>query len=252
MVRAGRLTDSADAMYDGLDAAALAALTGAPQVALRDTVSSTLDVAHVLGETGVAGGAIALAEVQTAGRGRAGRGWTSPRGAGLWLSVLLRPGAAPAGGALAIRVALAVREALAVAAPAAVPLVKWPNDLVIAERKVGGILCEARWFGERLGWIAVGIGLNVHGPLPPELEHAAIALAEADPDVRRAELLARIVPRVAALAHRPPALDAAERAAFLEAAWHPMDDDPIVGLDPDGALLVRAPDGSIDRRTGAA
>ncbi len=236
------------ATYDGLDAAALAALTGAPRVELHDSVPSTLDVTHALGEQGAPGGAIALAEEQTAGRGRGRRAWSSPRGGGIWVSVLLRPRAAPAGGALAIRAALAVHAGLAVAAPRALPLVKWPNDLVLGGRKVGGILCEARWIGERLGWIAVGIGLNVHGPLPPALSDHAIALADVDPDVRRTEILAEIVPRVAVLEQRPAALEEAERAAFLEVAWQSEGDAPIVGLAPDGALLIRLPDGTLDRR----
>ncbi len=242
------MVDASEPTWDGLDRGALAALTGAPQVAVAGTVPSTLDVAHALGEAGAPGGTIALAEEQTAGRGRGRRAWWSPRGGGIWLSVLLRPGAAPAGGALAIRAALAVHQGLAVATPRALPLVKWPNDLVLAGRKVGGILCEARWIGERLGWIAVGIGLNVHGPLPPEVEGHAVSLADVDPDVRRAEILAEIVPRVAALATRPAELEEAERAAFLEVAWQPEGDAPIVGLAPDGALLVRRPDGTLDRR----
>jgi BirA family biotin operon repressor/biotin-[acetyl-CoA-carboxylase] ligase len=234
--------------YDGLDPAALAALTGAPHVALHDTVPSTLDLAHRLGEAGVPGGAIVLADEQRSGRGRAGRQWVSPRGAGIWLTVLLRPREAPVGGALAIRAALAVRQALGVAAPAALPQLKWPNDLVRDGRKVGGILCEARWIGDRLGWVGVGIGLNVHGPLPATLEGRACTLADGDPDVRRAEILVEVVPRVSALAHRPAALDGAERAAFLDAVWQPPDDLPIVGLDPDGTLLVRRADGTLDRR----
>ena len=237
--------------YDGLDAALLARLTGAGRVSLHDTLPSTQDVAHELGGQGAPGGTIVLADSQSAGRGRGGRSWQSPPGAGIWLSIVLRPAAAPAGGALALRAGLAVQDALRVATPGAAPDLKWPNDIVLAGRKLGGILCEARWSHERLAWIAVGVGLNVLGPVPETLRDAAIALVDADATATRLGLLEQIVPRLAALAGCPPALSAAERERFLDALWMPPGYDPVVGLEPDGALLVRGADGSVVRRTEA-
>jgi BirA family biotin operon repressor/biotin-[acetyl-CoA-carboxylase] ligase len=237
-------------LFDGYGEAALERLTGSPRVALYDEIPSTLDVLHALAADGAPPGTLVLAEVQTAGRGRQGRRWESPRGAGVWMSVLLRPGSAPAGGALAIRAALAIVEALASLAPALGPRLKWPNDVMVAGRKAGGILCEARWSGESLGWIAVGIGLNVRGPVEAALRDRAIALGDVAKGIERPAVLAAIVPRIIALQHGPAELSAATQACFLASRW-PASDKSVSGLAPDGALLVRGSDGTIARRTDA-
>lgn len=232
--------------YDGLDERGLAALLGLP-VVLQRSVSSVLDVAHDLGTAGAPSGTLVLADEQTAGRGRQGREWYSPPGAGIWMAMLLRPTAPPEGGALAVRVGLAVLAALAAAAPELAPRLKWPNDVMVGDRKAAGILCEARWSAERLGWVAAGIGLNVRGPLPRELAPRAVALCDVVPGLSRLAVLEAVAPRVADLARRPPALDDAERAAFWAARWSGADADA-VGIDAGGALLVRTAAGSLDRR----
>ena len=66
-------------------------------------------------------------------------------------------------------------------------------------RKLGGILCEARWRGEEVRWVAVGVGVNVHGPLPADLADRAAVLEEAAPEVSRIAALERIVPALRAL-----------------------------------------------------
>jgi len=238
--------------YDGLDARGLAVLTGAPHVILHDSLPSALDVAHELGERGERSGALVLADEQTAGRGRAGRAWHSPRGGGIWLALLLRPAEAPLGGALAIRAGLAACDALSEADARLAPRLRWPNDLILADRKVGGILCEARWSGDRLGWVAVGVGVNVRGPLGAGLKDRGIALTDIAPDLTRATVLAALVPRLAPLATAPAALTDPERAAFLACAWTPAGERAPLGLEPDGALVVRRADGSLDRRTAPA
>ena len=238
--------------YDGLDIEQLCRLTGAPGVSLHDTVASTQDIAHQLGAAGAPSGAIVLADAQTAGRGRAGRSWQSPPGAGIWLSMVLRPDTPPAGGTLALRAGLAACRALNVATPALSTDLKWPNDIVSAGRKLGGILCEARWAQDRLSWIALGLGLNVLGPLPAGMEQQAAAIVDLDPQATRLGILEELVPRLAALAAAPAELTAAERAAFLQALWMPPGYGPVIGLEPDGALLVRRSDGSRERRTDAS
>lgn len=238
--------------YDGLDTEQLRRLTGAPDVSLHDSVASTQDVAHQLGAAGAPNGAIVLADEQTAGRGRAGRSWQSPPGSGIWLSMVLRPASPPAGGALAIRAGLAARKALNLATPALSAELKWPNDIVAAGRKLGGILCEARWSNERLSWVALGLGLNVLGPLPAGMDATAAAIVDLDPQATRLGILEQLVRRLAVLASAPAGLTAAERSAFLQALWMPPGHDPVVGLEPDGALLVRTSDGILERRTDAA
>ncbi len=237
--------------YDGLDAEEIRRRTGASRVELREVVGSTLDVAHELAAAGAPHGLLVLADAQTAGRGRQGRTWHSPAGAGVWVVALLRPAVPPTEGALAIRVGLRLVEAVAEIAPRAGPRLKWPNDLIVRHRKAGGVLCEARWQGGTLGWIAVGIGVNVRGPLAPALRHSAIALKSAEATVTRVRLLEALVPRLWDAA-APPALDGGERDAFLWLQWRedggPEAHAAPLGVDESGALLVPRPDGSLDRR----
>jgi BirA family transcriptional regulator, biotin operon repressor / biotin---[acetyl-CoA-carboxylase] ligase len=237
------------ARYDGLDADALRRRTRATAVELLERTGSVLDVAHERAAAGAAAGLLVLAEQQTAGRGRLGRAWHSPAGAGVYLAALLRPRARPFSGAIAVRVGLALAGAVEDAAPGASPWLKWPNDLMVASRKAGGVLCEARWSGASQGWVAIGNGVNVRGPVPAELKGRAIALAEVLPGVSRAALLEALVPRIWPLAERPSALDDAEREAFQRRLWvEPGSAEEPVGVDGDGALLVRAADGKLDRR----
>jgi BirA family transcriptional regulator, biotin operon repressor / biotin---[acetyl-CoA-carboxylase] ligase len=239
--------------YENLDAPALAPRLGIAEVVLLETTPSTLDVAHELGARGAPSGTLVLAEEQTAGRGRYGRRWISPPGAGIWLAMLLRPRASPVGGAIAIRAGLETVAALASVAPGLAPRLKWPNDIMVGGRKTGGILCEARWSGEVLGWVAVGIGINVKGPPPPGLDGAAGALDEVVPGLGRLTVLEALVPRIRALELAEAALTDQERARFLEIAWRaPGETESAHELGPDGALYVRRRDGSLDRRTEPA
>ena len=108
-----------------------------------------------------------IAEFQTAGRGRRGRRWSAPLGAGLCLSVCWQFAAAPAElSALTLAVGVVVRRALARVAGVEIAL-KWPNDLVWDERKLGGILLELTAEGQGGCHVVAGIGINV--ALPPEL-----------------------------------------------------------------------------------
>lgn len=131
-------------------------------------------------------GLVAVADHQSAGRGRRGRTWVAPPGSALMLSVLLRPSLG-AGEAhlLAVAVAVAAAEACDEVAGLA-PALKWPNDLVVpapggaGDRKLGGVLAEADVRGDRLGAVVVGVGLNLDWPSPPpELAAVAVALAQA-------------------------------------------------------------------------
>jgi len=233
--------------WDGLDAPALAALVGVPRLELTDSVSSTLDLAHELAAKGAAAGTIILSDAQSAGRGRQGRTWASPPGRGIWLSVILRPAAPPAGGALAVRVGLACVDALRAVHPGLAPRLKWPNDVLVLDRKAGGILCEARWASGRLAWVAVGVGINVHGPVPADVRDRAIALDDVVHGLSRLGVLTALVPRLAVLGRADATLTEAERAAFLESAWVPPG-ETVVALEPDGALLVRQGGGVLERR----
>ena len=239
-------------LCDGLDAAALERLTGAPLVVIEQSIPSTQDAVHRLAEGGAPAGTMVLADEQTAGRGRQGRAWHSPAGCGVWMSVLLRPPQPPAGGALAVRAGLAAIDAIADAAPGVAARLRWPNDLMVAGRKAGGILCEVRWSGAAVSWVAVGVGINVKGPVDPAIRDRALALADVCAGVSRLALVAALFPRLRALEPLPSALGPAERQAFLRMEWRDPGAEETADLEPDGALLVRTAGGTLDRRVTAA
>jgi BirA family transcriptional regulator, biotin operon repressor / biotin---[acetyl-CoA-carboxylase] ligase len=132
-----------------------------------ERVASTMDLLHALAENGAVPGTAVVAGEQLEGRGSRGRSWHSPPG-GLWLSVLLYPATLGGIEVVSLRVGLVVAAALEAFTSEAVQL-KWPNDLILDRRKLGGILCEARWQGGVLAWVAVGIGVNVQNPIPRAL-----------------------------------------------------------------------------------
>jgi BirA family biotin operon repressor/biotin-[acetyl-CoA-carboxylase] ligase len=127
---------------------------------------------------GAADGVVVVADEQRAGRGRLGRTWIAPPGAALLVSVLLRPDLPPERRHL---VTLAAALALTDCVDTVDARIKWPNDVVIGDRKLAGILAEA----DGAGAVVVGMGCNVRDDwLPPELRDIATAI-----DVDRHELL---------------------------------------------------------------
>jgi BirA family biotin operon repressor/biotin-[acetyl-CoA-carboxylase] ligase len=215
-----------------------------------ESTPSTQDVLHQMAAAGAPAGTAIVARVQTVGRGSRGRSWESPPG-GLWLSVLLRPVAAPAVEVLSLRVALAASAAIESQVPGVLIQLKWPNDLLLAGRKLGGILCEARWQGGAPGWVAVGIGVNVANPIPADLALAAIALASLWPDADPELLVGPVAESIAALTDRAGTLTDQELAEYRGRDWlagrpirAPVSGIPC-GVARDGALMVRGEDGTL-------
>jgi BirA family biotin operon repressor/biotin-[acetyl-CoA-carboxylase] ligase len=139
------------------------------------TIDSTNERAKELALAGAPGGLVVTAGEQTAGRGRRGHAWFSPPGSALLYSALLRPFAANAAPLLPLAVPIGVCEAAEAVAPVRCQ-VKWPNDVWIDERKVAGVLAEAR---PEEGWAVIGVGLNVAilpDQFPPELRETATSL----------------------------------------------------------------------------
>jgi BirA family biotin operon repressor/biotin-[acetyl-CoA-carboxylase] ligase len=123
---------------------------------------STNRVALELGHAGEPEGAVVVAEEQTAGRGRAGRVWHSEHAAGIYATLLLRPRLAPVQAPLLTMMAgLSAHAAIQAQTGLTVDL-KWPNDLLINGKKVGGILTEMHAEPEQIRFVIVGIGLNVN------------------------------------------------------------------------------------------
>jgi len=126
------------------------------------TIGSTNDVAHKRAAAGAFDGLLVIADEQTAGRGRLDRRWWAPAGSSLLMSLLLRPALPPdRAGELTMCLGLAAVEGIE-AATGLRPALKWPNDLLLDGRKLGGMLTELRLDGERLAYAVLGLGVNVN------------------------------------------------------------------------------------------
>lgn len=230
--------------------AALARRLDLPRVAWRTSVPSTMDEAHALAADGAPAGTLVIADMQSRGRGRGGREWTSRPGAGLWMTLLERPLDASGLDVLSLRVGLRAAQVLDRFAPAPVQL-KWPNDLMLPDGKVGGILVEARWRERRPEWVAIGIGVNLERP--PRLPHAA----SLGTSVPREEVLAELVPAIRSAAAARGPLTARELEEFAGRDWardrHVVAPavGTVAGISPAGALLIATPQGVVSCTSGS-
>ena len=140
-------------------------------------IDSTNRYAKKLAGQGAAHGTMVLADTQTAGRGRHGRGWISPAGESIAMSLILRPDVPPAQVArLSLLTALAVANAIGRVTGLDVRI-KWPNDIVAGGRKVCGMLMEMDATPEKVASVVAGVGINVHQTqFPEEIAHSASSL----------------------------------------------------------------------------
>jgi BirA family biotin operon repressor/biotin-[acetyl-CoA-carboxylase] ligase len=190
------LTENGLSHWEGEPLAVWASLWSVPRFEAYATVRSTNDRVRELASEGAPPFTVVTAEEQTAGRGRNGRSWASAASKGLWISVLLRAPNAETRPAIPILMGLAACRAVEQAAPGLTPVIKWPNDVLLGDRKVCGVLCEAGP-GEHL---VAGVGMNVrHRPadFPDELRPSAVSLAMASGrDVSRASLAGALVSNI--------------------------------------------------------
>lgn len=221
---------------------------GAPHLHLRRT-ESTNDRARALAEGGAPSGTVVSADEQTAGRGRHGRRWSAPAGAALLYSAILRP-LDERHALLPLAVPLAVSEAIEALAPVECR-VKWPNDVWISERKVAGVLIEAR----PPDWAVIGVGVNLtiaDDEFPSDLRWPATSVGHgASPDAARAALDAALERWVAAQAGdvleefaRRDALRGRE-VSWSDAAPTAAGSGTAAGVDERGYLLVETADGAV-------
>jgi BirA family biotin operon repressor/biotin-[acetyl-CoA-carboxylase] ligase len=220
------------------------------------TIGSTNDVAASLVADPESFGTVVMADAQTAGRGRRGHTWFSPAGSGLYVSVILAPSRAAfdpdrATALLTLGAGVALAEGIERATGLS-PALKWPNDLLVARRKLAGILAEA--FGDA---VVLGYGVNV-GPTayPPELRDRATSLETElgrplDRAIVAVETLAAVAARYDDLVSGrfDAILDAWRRRAPTHQGAHVAWETPAGpqsgitdGIDDSGALLVRVAD----------
>lgn len=196
---------------------------------LFDSVDSTSQALARLADRGATEGTVVVAEAQTAGRGRHGSAWFSPEAASLYVSVLFHPRIAPRELALFAPIAsLALAEAVWLEGAKA--RIKWPNDVVVDDRKVGGVLVQAPVIAGRLAYVILGVGVNLNVS-PAEL--AAGLGPAAESAVSLHELVGHTVDRNAFAASFLTRLEKWHRtfrargAAAVHAAW--LERDALAG-----------------------
>jgi len=235
-----------------------------------ESTASTNDVAKELAEEGCIEGAAVVADEQTAGRGRQGRSWISPKGAGLYLSVVLRPTIplemAPLVTLLsAVATAETIREEVVVRVDPtrdAQVDIKWPNDILLNDSKVCGILTETGIEGRSIKYIITGIGVNLnHEQFPDYLAQSATSIfIETGCRVERDRFCLRL------LSHLDRWYDIflTQGGAPVLSRWRDLStygegkrvsvsfgNHQIIGLTrgltPEGALLIEGADGNIEK-----
>jgi BirA family biotin operon repressor/biotin-[acetyl-CoA-carboxylase] ligase len=229
------------------------------EILVFEQTNSTNDVVAHMARSQAAEGLVVFAESQTKGRGRHGREWVSPRGKGLWFSVLLRPKFKPTAAAR-ITVAASVAVAHAIRKHTGLDArIKWPNDVTVAGKKVAGILTELHAEGDEIIAAILGVGIDVN------CRRAEL------PDIATSLLIetGKLQDRLALAAEVLSNLDHSYRADFdaVIAEWAQLSttlgrqlvvtmgarriEGHAQALDGDGALLLRRDNGQIERILGA-
>lgn len=233
------------------------------EVFLFEEIDSTNTKGMDLAREGAPEGTIILAETQRKGKGRLGRTWISPPAVNIYLSIIMRPDIPPSQAPFmtlmaSVAAASAIRKAMGIPA-----FIKWPNDIILGEKKVGGILTEMRSGIDRIDFIVLGIGININldtSILPPDVRLIATSIKEyLGKDVPRIEVLVAILKELDIwynifLKKGPrPILDEWRfltatigkrvKIAFLSGVIEGVAE----GIDEEGRLLVRIGTGAIEK-----
>lgn len=224
---------------------------------------STNSQAKRLAAEGAAEGTVVVAESQISGRGRRGRSWFSPAGQSIYASIILRPPMAPSQAPritlmTAVAVARALQEATGLTAK-----IKWPNDILIADKKIAGILTEITTEMDAVDYVVVGLGVNVNttaADMPSDIRSIATSVRiESGSRFSRADLFCSL------LHHFESSYDTLQRDGFkpIMAQWREMSD--IIGrpvyvdvldvrhsgiveaVDDDGVLILKDDSGRLHR-----
>jgi BirA family biotin operon repressor/biotin-[acetyl-CoA-carboxylase] ligase len=215
-----------------------------------ESCASTNDEAARYARAGASHGTLVIAERQEAGRGREGRAWASPSG-GLYFSAVMRP-PLPLADVPPITLAIGIAVCDAARAFGADAALKWPNDVLIGDKKLAGVLVETQSQGGRLDSVIVGIGVNL-GSVPEAVASHAIAL-----DVDREAFISELVTQLERWVDRYVAcgLDSIipswqQRMAPGLSARAMIDgaalSGELAGIDLDGSLLLRDDTGRVHR-----
>jgi|GEM_PF-274781 len=220
------------------------------------SISSTMSVAKEVAKAGAAEGTIVIAEEQTAGRGRLGRRWLSPKGSSILLSIILRPDIerlAQLGMVASVAVVRSIEKTSNLK-----PAIKWPNDILIDSKKVSGILIENLVEGGKVNVTIVGIGMNVKldPSLFPDISSQATSLhIESARKISRREILLQLLEEFEQLYQELPQGEPIYEAwlgymetlgKFIRVKWGDnIEQGYVESINPDGSLTLRRSDGSL-------
>jgi len=259
-----RLTAMAELMAaEQIQAHLQTRILGRPALEVLKAIDSTNLRAKALAGQGAAEGTVVVADAQTHGRGRRGRTWFSPPGRSLYASIVLRPPLAPAQAPqITLMTAVAVAKCLQEAAQLDARI-KWPNDILVGDKKIAGILTEISTEMDMVDYVVVGLGINVNtrrSEMPEEIQEIATSVAiETGQEANRAELLCKLLSRFEAC------YDLLKTSGFgpVMAQWREMTD--IIGqhvyvdvldkrhtgvvafVDDDGVLVLKDHQGQLHR-----
>jgi BirA family biotin operon repressor/biotin-[acetyl-CoA-carboxylase] ligase len=224
-------------------------------------VESTQDVAKRLALAGEPEGTAVMALKQTSGRGRSGHTWVSPEGKNLAISLILRPAVPPADAALlGLLASIAVAETVEALGARPAEL-KWPNDVLVRDKKIAGILPEASISATKVDFVIIGVGLNVNTEerdFPNEFRGQATSVFLQTGKRADLEDAAQILlQKSAALYARIGVEGCGFIAGLWRSRWAHAGARIIVqgtmgvaaGIAPDGALMLETPDGGLTRIT---
>ena len=226
-----------------------------------DSIASTMDMALQLGIKGTPEGTLVLSETQNKGRGRMGRPWSSPKYKGIYMSLVLKPRLLPVQLPIltllsAVSICEAVREMTGLEAK-----IKWPNDIMMHNKKLGGILTELNAETDAVRFVVIGIGLNVNSDRKTLVSGATSLKEERGEPTSRISLLQELLGRLEAnylsFQKNGPAvitdkwrqdnvtLGRRVRVAF----YRHFLEGQAVDIDSDGALLLRRDSGITQKVT---
>ncbi|MFD0680884.1 MULTISPECIES: biotin--[acetyl-CoA-carboxylase] ligase [unclassified Paenibacillus] len=228
-----------------------------------EQLGSTQTKAHELAKQGAVEGTLVIAEQQTEGRGRMGRKWHSPKGKGIWMSMILKP-RIPLQFAPQLTLLIAVALCRAIRQVTSLPAgIKWPNDLLIDGKKISGILSESIAEDEKPLYVIVGVGISANlreDDYSEELKAIATSLQiEAGKLVDRTELLCRFLEELETLyelyhskGFEPvkllwEALSVSLNRKVRNQSPQGLVEGIAVSLDETGALIVQLEDGSLTK-----
>ena len=261
------IVDSPDVMTKEELASLMKTRWAGRNILYYDVTDSTNLRIKQAGDEGAPHGTLAVADRQTAGRGRRGRTWESPAGSSIYMSILLRPEIAPNKASMltlvmALNVVEGIRECVGSGEDIPGIQIKWPNDIIINGKKLAGILTEMSSQIDYINHVTVGVGINVNmTEFPEEIADTATSLRlECGHTVKRASLIAAVMERLeenyeifletedlSGLLGRYSALLVNRDRDVLIIGQKEKYQAHAIGIDNTGELIVRREDGSIEK-----